>query len=59
MKITEIRTLAKAKGVNAFGKTKEVLIRAIQIAEKNRDCFNRGESAACGQTACAWRSDCR
>jgi hypothetical protein len=57
--MTEIRSLAKAKGVNSFGKTKADLIRAIQTAEKNRDCFERGQSAACGQDACAWRADCK
>jgi hypothetical protein len=59
MKMTEVRTAAKAKGINSVGKTKESLIRAIQVAEKNRDCFNRGESQSCGQAACAWRSDCK
>jgi len=59
MKMTEIRKVAKAKGVNAFGMTKQDLIRAVQRAENNRDCFNRGESSACGQAACAWRSDCK
>jgi hypothetical protein len=57
MKITEVRTLAKKKGVNPVGKSKETLIRAIQAAEHNRDCFNRGESTRCGQPNCAWRVD--
>ena len=57
MKMAEIRSCAKEKGINPVGKTKETLIRAIQAAEKNRDCFNRGESTACGQIGCAWRSD--
>jgi len=59
MKMAEIRSCAKEKGINPVGKTKETLIRAIQAAEKNRDCFNRGESTACGQIGCAWRSDCK
>jgi hypothetical protein len=59
MKMTEIRSLARAKGVNSFGKTKTDLIRAIQVAEKNRDCFDRGESVTCGQTGCTWRADCK
>jgi hypothetical protein len=59
MKVAEIKTVAKAKGVNPVGKTKESLIREIQKAERNRDCFNRGESDACGQTVCAWRTDCK
>jgi hypothetical protein len=59
MKMIEIRNIAKAKGVSSIGKAKEALVRAIQVAEKNRDCFNRGQSETCGQAACAWRSDCK
>jgi hypothetical protein len=59
MKMSAIVSVAKEKGVNAFGKKKVDLVREIQRAEKNRDCFNRGESATCGQAACAWRSDCK
>jgi hypothetical protein len=59
MKVAEIKTLAKAKGVNPNGKTKESLVREIQKAERNRDCFNREESAQCGQAHCAWRVDCK
>ncbi|MBM4018026.1 MAG: SAP domain-containing protein [Planctomycetes bacterium] len=59
MKMPEVRTIARKKGVNAFGKTKEALIREIQKAEQFRDCFNRGESASCGQRHCSWRSDCK
>jgi hypothetical protein len=58
MKMTEVVKIAKAKGLSVFAKKKQDLIREIQLAEKNRDCFNRGESATCGQEACAWRSDC-
>ena len=59
MKMQEIRARAKALGINSIRKGKETLIREIQQAEGNRDCFNRGESQTCGQLACAWRSDCR
>jgi hypothetical protein len=59
MKMAEIRSCAKEKGINPVGKTKETLVRSIQTAEKNRDCFNRGESTTCGQIGCAWRSDCK
>jgi hypothetical protein len=59
MKMPKIRDRAKGLGINAFGKTKEALIREVQRAENNHDCYNRGESATCGQTACAWRDDCK
>ena len=59
MKMQAVRARAKALGINGNRKSKETLIRGIQKAEGNRDCFNRGESRTCGQSACAWRSDCR
>jgi hypothetical protein len=59
MKMQEIRARAEALGINSIRKGKEALVREIQQAEGNRDCFNRGESQTCGQLACAWRSDCR
>jgi hypothetical protein len=59
MKMQEIRARAKALGINSLRKGKEALVREIQQAEGNRDCFNRGESQTCGQLACAWRSDCK
>jgi hypothetical protein len=59
MKMAEIIVIAKQKGLVSFGKKKQDLVRAIQVAEKNRDCFNRGESTMCGQEACAWRADCK
>ncbi len=59
MKMAEVHTKAKAMGIASVGKSKEAVIRAIQAAEGNRDCFNRGEREACGQQACAWRKDCK
>ena len=59
MKMADVVTVAKGKGLNPFGKKKQDLIREIQRAEKNRDCFNRGESKTCGQMGCTWRSDCK
>ena len=58
MKVAEIRARAKSMGIKSARKTKEQLIREIQLGESNRDCFNRGESAACGQATCAWRAEC-
>jgi hypothetical protein len=57
MKMREIRMLAKNRGINSFGQTKENLIRQIQRAEGNFDCF--GSAAGyCDQSACAFRSLC-
>jgi hypothetical protein len=59
MKFSEIQGRAKKMGVNPVGKTKTDLVRSVQKAEHNRDCYNRGESAACGQAAWAWREECK
>ena len=59
MKLAEVRAIAKSKGIISFGKTREALVREIQRTERNRDCFNRGQSTSCGQARCAWREDCR
>ncbi len=59
MKMQELRARAKTLGINSIRKGKEALIRRIQQAEGNRDCFNRSESQTCEQLACAWRSDCK
>jgi hypothetical protein len=59
MKMREIQNRAKTLGLKFVGKSREALVRDIQRAEGNRDCFNRGESQTCGQAACAWREDCR
>jgi hypothetical protein len=59
MKLSEVRSRAKAAGIKTFGQSKEALVRAIQRTEGNRDCFNRGESQTCGQIGCAWRADCK
>ncbi|HUU09276.1 MAG TPA: SAP domain-containing protein [Phycisphaerae bacterium] len=59
MKMAEVQRIAKSKGVKSTLKSKEALVREIQRAENNRDCFNRGERDACGQETCAWRVDCK
>jgi hypothetical protein len=53
-----IRAAAKALGIPSFGKTKKELIRAIQRAEGNFDCYGTATSGYCDQTGCAWYSDC-
>ncbi|HUU89799.1 MAG TPA: SAP domain-containing protein [Phycisphaerae bacterium] len=59
MKMAEVRSHAKQMGIKSVRKTKETLIREIQRAESNRDCYNRGERDTCAQEACAWRAECR
>ncbi len=58
MKIQQIRTIAKRKGINPGTMKKTDLVRAIQRAEGNFDCFGTASGGYCDQTKCAWLADC-
>lgn len=56
--MTEIKNMAVSLDVPVGRKNKKDLVRAIQRAEGNPECFVTGQSGACGQDSCLWRSDC-
>ena len=58
MTLNEIKDLAKVKGIKAGKMKKEEIIRAIQKAEGNYDCFGSALSGECSQDDCSWRADC-
>jgi len=58
MKLEEIKEIAKKHGIKAGKMKKAELVRAIQAAESNEQCFDTGASSACGQDSCLWREDC-
>ena len=58
MKLQEIKSIAKGKGVNPAHMKKAELIRAIQRAEGNFDCYGTAKSRQCDQINCFWREDC-
>lgn len=58
MKIKEIKAIAKTKGIKMDSNKKTELIRAIQKAEGNFDCFGSAASGYCDQSDCLWRGDC-
>jgi len=53
----DIRRQAREMGVKTGGKKKFEVIRAVQRAEGNFDCFGRS-GGYCDQVFCAWRDDC-
>jgi len=57
MKMQEIRDIGKRYGISSFGKTKAELIREIQRAEGNFDCFGTAKDH-CDQYDCCFRSLC-
>ena len=57
MKMQEVRAIAKSMGIKSFGKTKADLIREIQRAEGNFDCYGSAQDF-CDQIDCSFRGSC-
>jgi hypothetical protein len=58
MKMQGVRAKAKALGLkDTFGLSKAELIRRIQRAEGNFDCFGTAKDY-CDQFGCCFREDC-
>jgi hypothetical protein len=58
MQMQEIRTIAKDFGLKTTKQTKVDLIRSIQVAEGNFNCFATATDGVCDQMGCMWRDDC-
>ena len=58
MKLEEIKEIAKQHNIKVGKQKKAELIRAIQQAEGNEDCFGSGRADHCGQGECLWKEDC-
>lgn len=57
MTVKELQRIAKRFGIKPAGLKKPELIKAIQRAEGNFDCFGTAD-AYCDQTSCLFRRDC-
>ena len=57
MTVKELRAIAKDLGIITKNLRKAELIRAIQLAEGNFDCFGTAEGY-CDQLKCLFRKDC-
>lgn len=59
MKVTEIRERARQIGLGQVGRLRKgELIRRIQSAEGNFDCYGSPGRFQCPQKECCWREDC-
>jgi DNA-binding IscR family transcriptional regulator len=58
MNLKQVKEIAKAKGVKVGKMNKENIIRAIQKAEGNFECFGTAQNNYCDQNECLWREDC-
>ncbi len=58
MKINDIKEIARQHNIKIGKAKKSELVRSIQKAEGNEECFDSGRATQCGQNACLWRGDC-
>ena len=58
MKINDVRKIAKGMDINTYRMKKVGIIRAIQRAENNMDCFGAERVEYCNEESCLWRADC-
>ncbi|MEW6001921.1 MAG: SAP domain-containing protein [Nitrospirota bacterium] len=58
MTLKQIKKIGKKKGLKVERIKKEDLIRSIQRAEGNFDCFGTATAGFCDQINCLWRDDC-
>jgi hypothetical protein len=58
MTLQQVKDIARQKNVKAGNMKKGTIIRAIQRAEGNFDCFGTATAGICNQMNCMWRKDC-
>ena len=58
MTFNEIRRMAKGMGVNTYRMKKMDLVRGIQQAESNMECYGTERIGYCDEPECLWRKDC-
>jgi len=58
MNFNQIKTTAKGMGINTRGMRKLDVVRAIQRAEHNIECYGTQRVDSCNEDSCLWRSDC-
>ena len=58
MTLKQVKDIARQKNVKVGNMKKETIIRAIQRAEGNFDCFGTATAGICDQMNCMWRKDC-
>ncbi|MBI5905021.1 MAG: SAP domain-containing protein [Deltaproteobacteria bacterium] len=56
--VKEVRNIARQLGIRSTRMEKAEIIRAIQKAEGNFDCYGTATGEECDQEECLWREDC-
>ena len=57
--VWRVKRKAKEMQVNSYRMKKKDLIRAIQRAESNIDCYATPRVEVCSEDSCLWSNDCR
>jgi hypothetical protein len=58
MNFNQIKTTAKGMGIDTRGMRKLDVVRAIQRAEHNIECYGTQRVDSCNEDSCVWRPDC-
>ncbi len=58
MNLTDIKQLARDRGITPGKMRKAELIHSLQAQEGNPECYNTNHSRDCGQPNCLWRPGC-
>jgi len=58
MNMKHLRQFASSLNVESGKLSKTELIKKIQLAEGNFDCYGSAVDGKCDQMDCAWRDDC-
>lgn len=58
MRFHDIQKMAKGMDINTYRMKKTDIIRAIQRAENNIECYGTERIGSCPEEACLWKSDC-
>lgn len=58
IKMPEVRKIASQHGIKSVRMKKTDLIRKIQGAEANIQCYATNRIEDCPEVACLWREDC-
>ena len=58
MNFNDVKKLAKKMNINTYRLKRSDVIRSIQRAEKNIDCFATDRAIICNEMNCLWRDDC-
>ena len=58
MKFQDVKKMAKGMSINTYRMKKADIVRSIQRAENNIECYGTERVNSCREEMCLWKSDC-